>query len=52
MLANDNAKLAIEKQAEVVRCLTELSHVLSRGMHLPGGTPREGQPHAAPPITE
>ena len=37
-IVNENARLAIEKQAEVVKCLTQLSTVLSRGMHLQNGS--------------
>ena len=32
LMANENAKLAIEKQGDVVKCLIELTYVLSRGM--------------------
>ena len=34
-IANENAKLAIEKQGEVVKCLAQLSSVLSMGLQLP-----------------
>ena len=34
-LANSNARLAIEKQGEVVKCLSDLSIVLSAGLRLP-----------------
>ena len=33
-IANENAKLAIEKQGEVVKCLAQLSSVLSMGLQL------------------
>jgi len=49
-IANDNAKLAIEKQGEVVKCLAQLSHILSVGLSLPKGRTVEEQPHAATPI--
>ena len=43
-IANENAKLAIEKQGEVVKCLAQLSSVLSRGMHLPSGSDAGAEP--------
>lgn len=33
-LADMNAKLAIEKQHEVVKCLSDLANILSVGVHL------------------
>jgi len=48
-IANENARLAIEKQGEVVKCLTQLSSVLSIGLHLQKGRSRPDEPQAAPP---
>lgn len=33
LIINDNARLTIEKQSQVVQCLSNLSHVLSSGLH-------------------
>lgn len=52
LLANENARLSIEKQAEVVKCLTELLSILSRGMQLPRENARGGVPQVAPLTTE
>ena len=49
-IANENARLAIEKQGEVVKCLTQLSSVLSIGLHVPKGRSLLHEPQAAPPI--
>ena len=51
LMANENAKLAIEKQGDVVKCLTKLTYVLSRGM-LPPRASGGREPHAAPPNHE
>ena len=51
LMTNENAKLAIEKQGDVVKCLTELTYVLSRGM-LPPRASGGREPHAAPPNHE
>ena len=49
LIANENAKLAIEKQGEVMKCLTHLSSVLGVGLTLSKRGSVGGQPHAAPP---
>ena len=48
-IANENARLAILKQNEVVQCLTQLSSVLSMGLHLPNGRSAGSEPQLAPP---
>lgn len=48
--ANDNAKLAIMKQGEMVQCLSQLASVLSMGLRLPNGRETRDEPHAAPPL--
>ena len=51
-IANENARLAIEKQGEVVKCLAELSCVLSRGMHLQKDSATGVEPQPAPPFQQ
>jgi len=50
--ANENARLAIERQGEVIKCLTELSYVLSRGMQLPSANDGGCETHTAPPTLQ
>lgn len=39
-IANENAKLVILKQGEMVSCLSQLSHVLSRGLQMSSTFPQ------------
>ena len=48
-IANENARLAILKQNEVVQCLTQLSSMLSMGLRLPNGRSAGSEPELAPP---
>ncbi len=48
-LANENSKLAIEKQGQVVQCLADLSTILSAGMHRRSTTHRHFVPDDSPP---
>ena len=48
-IANENARLAILKQNEVVQCLTQLSSVLSMGLRLSNGRSAGSEPELAPP---
>lgn len=50
VLANQNAKLAIMKQGEVVQCLAQLTSVLSMGLRPPSGRSTGSEPQAAPPF--
>lgn len=50
-IANENARLAILKQGEMVSCLSQLSHVLSTGLQMSSAFPQVvttpgGQDHA------
>jgi hypothetical protein len=45
---NDTARLAVERQSDVVKCLTKLSEVLSGGMNLPRGKQVPAEPQSAP----
>ena len=45
---NDTARLAVERQSDVVKCLTKLSEVLSGGMNLPQGKQVPAEPQSAP----
>lgn len=49
-IANDNARLAIEKQGGVVKVLSQLSSVLSLGFGLPSGRPARAEPHTTLPF--
>jgi hypothetical protein len=49
VIANENARLAILKQGEVVSCLTQLSFVLSKGLFVSTDGDIAGMPQAATP---
>ena len=46
--ANENARLSISKQAEMVNCLPHLSTVLSRSLIMTSGQEPHYIPHSAP----
>jgi hypothetical protein len=48
---NENARLAIQKQGEVVSCLAHLSSVLSKGLSMPRDSHGNGRPQAPAPMT-
>jgi hypothetical protein len=50
VIANENAHLAIQKQGEVVSCLSQLSSVLSLGLKVSSNDDKRGAPHAVPTV--
>jgi hypothetical protein len=48
MIANENARLAIMKQGEVVSCLEKLSTVLRMGLNVKSPSDNQGSPQPTP----
>lgn len=51
-IANDNARLAILKQGEMVSCLAQLSYVLGQGVQAARNTNSVPSPSMRPPLEE